>query len=420
MKYNIYFIFVLLLSLVINPPVASSQKIVISSHKYLPPLFFAVDKKKERLYLLNYNNTLTIIAKEPCSTGTRQGDKFIRGDHKTPEGIYFITRKIKRPLNYSLYGNLAYAMNYPNPVDRLFDKDGGGIWLHGRGKKLKPYDTKGCVAIKTDTLKKLSGRIQKQITPILIGSEIVFKPKDKDILKEVNAIHKRVEKWSRAWKDKNPIFFTFYDPLSFSKSTRFPFKKFIAKKRHYFSKYKWIDIFIPKIFILKGPYYYVSYFFQLYRSPNFISTGLKRLYWMKIHGKYKIVASEWIKLPVDLKSRYLVYHTNNILKFLKKWKSAWEKKDINRYKNMYDKKAVQGKYVGIDSIIAHKKKIWKKCPNIEISIKRINISMCKDGFKIVFLQEYKSSFHKDTGKKRIIIYPYKNSYKILREEWLPI
>lgn len=114
---------------------AISQPITIIPHKYLPKHFFVVDKNKQRLYLIEYNGTINIITTVPCSTGANNGDKFSQGDEKTPEGIYFLTKKIHRPLDFVLYGNLAYATDYPNPIDKLFDKDGGGIWLHGRGKK---------------------------------------------------------------------------------------------------------------------------------------------------------------------------------------------------------------------------------------------------------------------------------------------
>ncbi|WP_459878868.1 L,D-transpeptidase family protein [Desulfothermus naphthae] len=397
-----------------------AQSIILIPQKHLPTYLIAVDKSKQRLFLLGYNGSLNIISQMCCSTGSNSGDKFLQGDEKTPEGIYFITRKVKRPLDVSLYGNLAYATNYPNPVDRLFDKDGKGIWLHGRGKKLVPYDTRGCIAVKTENLKKIEKYLKLKYTPVLIASHIFIKPKDKKIQKEINILKERLFKWITHWKNKDKFFFTYYDPLSFSKTSRLSFKAFMAKKQTTFSRYKWIDIFISQLNIIPGPYYYVTSFFELYRSPVFTSKGLKRLYWMKINGQFKIVASEWIQMPINLDAEYLTYHSDRLVAFLKKWKSAWEHKNDIVYANYYDKNAIQNSYIGLNSIIKHKKSIWRKSGNIKISFKNINIVLHKKGFLIKFIQKYVSNNHKDIGNKILIVYPFKNSYKIIEERWFPL
>ncbi len=36
---------------------------------------------------------------------------------------------------------------------------------------------------------------------------------------------KKINKWIKDWENKDREFFTFYDPLSFSKTARIPFKK---------------------------------------------------------------------------------------------------------------------------------------------------------------------------------------------------
>ena len=38
-------------------------------------------------------------------------------------------RKLSKGLNYKLYGDLAFTLNYPNPIDRLKGKTGRGIWI---------------------------------------------------------------------------------------------------------------------------------------------------------------------------------------------------------------------------------------------------------------------------------------------------
>ena len=397
-----------------------SQTLIISPHPNLPPYFFVVDKRNQLLYLIRKENRLQILKTVPCSTGAKQGDKLVEGDERTPEGIYFLTKKIIKLPNFELYGDIAYRTNYPNPIDKLFGKNGYGIWLHGRGKKLVPFDTKGCVAVASSNLKELKSYIQEDLTPLLIAEHIIFKLKDKSTLEEIKLLREKIEKWQWAWKDKSPFFFEFYDQHLFAKTSHKPFKHFVETKIHYFSTYKWIDIYIPEIFILKGPYYFVSYFYQYFRSPNFSSQGLKRLYWMKIKDEFKIVASEWKEKKLNLEKDYLREYKKRIISFLQTWKRAWETKNIEKYEQFYDLNAIQNNRKGIEAIIGHKRKIWKKNFPISIEIHDIDIKLCKHGFKITFIQKYEGGDHKDYGKKTLIIYPYKKSFKIEKERWKKI
>ena len=50
-----------------------------------------------------------------CTTGQAQGDKQVRGDLKTPEGVYFVVRKRTERLDFEEYGGEAYILDYPNP-----------------------------------------------------------------------------------------------------------------------------------------------------------------------------------------------------------------------------------------------------------------------------------------------------------------
>ena len=58
--------------------------------------------------------------------GKKPGPKQTEGDHRTPEGIYFLTDFIAQKQLFeqygkqvaAQYGNGAFVMDYPNPVDR--------------------------------------------------------------------------------------------------------------------------------------------------------------------------------------------------------------------------------------------------------------------------------------------------------------
>ncbi len=400
------------------PDKSGAQKITIAPLPHLPPYFFVVDKSKQEIYLFSYNSTLRLLMKKQCSTGNRDGDKFSEGDMRTPEGVYFITHRIRERLNYTLYGGIAYGLNYPNPVDRIFGKYGHGIWLHGRGKRLLPRDTKGCVAVHTQFLYSLQHIIKQGFSPILIAREIsILKRAPKKLSQEEALILQRVKRWKTLWERKDPEFFSLYNPLLFSRSSGKRFSSFVAKKLGYFKRYKWIDIFIPKIYLVKGPYYWVSFFYQYFRSPLFESEGVKRLYWMKVGGGWKIVGSEWREKALHLHRRYLAESKKRITMFLDRWLRAWKGADIREYALFYDKNASQNNRRGLNAIVAHKKKIWSQSPPLSIQISQVHIKMVRSGFEVSFLQDYWAKDYHDRGKKILVIEPHEGSYLIERESW---
>lgn len=104
------------------------------------PYIILVDKSEHRLYLLKYADAQPRIAEVyDCKTGKNTGDKQERGDHRTPEGVYFFVEKYSRPQivsqvgkdNAYQYGETAFVTDFPNQIDQVKGKNGGGIWLHG-------------------------------------------------------------------------------------------------------------------------------------------------------------------------------------------------------------------------------------------------------------------------------------------------
>lgn len=130
-----------------------------------------VDKGKGEFFYLEKNGEKVTQLHYPSIHGEVQGDKQVEGDLKTPEGVYFVRGKIQIPLDFEMYGNHAYALNYPNPVDKLKGKTGRGIWLHSKGNPIKGQVTQGCVAIDLADIKTLDDYLQTG-TPVLIAESI--------------------------------------------------------------------------------------------------------------------------------------------------------------------------------------------------------------------------------------------------------
>ena len=135
--------------------------------------YLLVDKSNRELNLVKNKK---IVKKFKISLGFEPiGKKIKQGDGKTPEGLYFIDKKIR---NSSYF--LALQISYPNPWDirqALANgyHPGGQIMIHGLPNK--NYDdsyhnkkndwTEGCIAVSNQEMQYL-WKIVKVDTPILI------------------------------------------------------------------------------------------------------------------------------------------------------------------------------------------------------------------------------------------------------------
>jgi len=118
---------------------------------------FVVDKTRRELFVLEENkDNYKIITKYKTSLGSASGDKQVRGDNKTPEGLYRIVAVKQKPELPGRYGPMAFVLDYPNKVDRIMGKTGDGIWIHGSGLGEKTAKTEGCIEINDKNILKLA------------------------------------------------------------------------------------------------------------------------------------------------------------------------------------------------------------------------------------------------------------------------
>jgi lipoprotein-anchoring transpeptidase ErfK/SrfK len=136
-----------------------------------PMYLILVEKNLQRLRVLEFGNELRVVAEYPCATGENLGIKEIRGDSKTPEGIYFITQ-IFRDTKITIFGDRAFHLDYPNFFDRDAGRNGDGIFIHGTNKVLQPYSTNGCITLANHDLDHLEQFINQLTTPVVIVHEL--------------------------------------------------------------------------------------------------------------------------------------------------------------------------------------------------------------------------------------------------------
>lgn len=392
----------------------------IASYPYSPDSLFAVDKSKQTLFYFRMKRDksgLDLIRKIPCATGKIKGDKFREGDLKTPEGIYFIQSKKDSGLDYSLYGDLAFTLNFPNPVDQVNGKTGHGIWMHGRGKPIGPFETKGCVALNNKDIHEIRSGVQLKSTPVVISDNFSWNADNLATMETADATNHLIEltrSWADAWDHSSPSFFSFYDTKYFS-------EQFKRHKQKLFKKYAWIDVLIDEVHGIKGPDYFVTYFKQMYKAPGFSSEGIKRLYWKKnSKGSWKIIGTEWFESSVNLREKYKHKVCENIRPWLEAWRSAWKKSDIDTYMAYYSKNAIQGNLKGRRAIAEHKRLLHKngKAPE-EIILGTPSIAFQRHAVIVTFTQTYRSQTgYSDKGIKRLkLVRTGDDSWTIISEEW---
>ena len=134
-----------------------------------------VIKKERKMYLYRDDEVVNTI---PVSLGKNPvGHKQQQGDNRTPEGEFFIHRKLCSPKYYR-----SLCISYPRPEDRTSAakrgvNPGGDVTLHGQpawnadGKgdnyTLTQNWTQGCVAVTNSAMRELWYSVREGV-PIII------------------------------------------------------------------------------------------------------------------------------------------------------------------------------------------------------------------------------------------------------------
>ncbi len=164
-----------------------------------------VDKQTHRLYL--YGNTGADSPPELLydfyvSTGRKRGNKAVRGDLRTPEGVYFVTSYTPGSQLPEKYGAAAFPINYPNELDQYQRKTGGGIWLHGITQRFysrPPLDSEGCIVLSNIDLEHIVSLISPGSTPFIIAEHLDWLEQDV-WLERKNELIQTLQTWQEDWE----------------------------------------------------------------------------------------------------------------------------------------------------------------------------------------------------------------------------
>lgn len=387
---------------------------------YGPMRFLAVDKSNQTFWFFEQKSPLEPIKQLPCTTGQEPGTKWREGDLKTPEGVYFIRERITQGLDFTLYGDLAFTLNYPNPIDVINGRKGSGIWIHGRGRPITPNESRGCVALNNPDIKELDPQFTKRVLPVVIANEVHWYKDTPASSQEAQEVVAATLEWAKAWTRKSEDFFAFHDAAKFTVAMNEPFSAFRDHKRQLFSRMPWIHVLIEDVRAVQGPDYWVTFFGQLYRSASLSSEGVKRLYWQKDKdGRFKIVGMEFSEAALGLEGKYLARVRPDVLNMVENWRKTWESGKLNEYMAYYSDKASQGDRKGKAAIREQKQHLWvgSKSPK-KVGLRDLKVTLHQDGLLVEFVQEYASRDGvSDKGRKRLVLAPVGDGWTITDEDW---
>lgn len=137
------------------------------------------------------------------SIGQNGPGKQRSGDRRTPLGVYFVTEQLDTSRLHDKYGITAFPLDYPNVWDRLADRDGDGIWVHGvlpDGGRRPERDTDGCIALPNEDLSLLIPDFRDNVTPVLVTLAMDWvEETENDALRA--ELESRVHEWAASQLD---------------------------------------------------------------------------------------------------------------------------------------------------------------------------------------------------------------------------
>ncbi|MDX8404761.1 MAG: L,D-transpeptidase family protein [Mariprofundus sp.] len=248
---------------------------------------FMFDKARNRMFVYRQDadGKLRKITDEYVVTGSVKGDKKRRGDGRSPNGVYHFVKKLQGKELSSVYGPVAFPIDYPNALDQLHKKDGSGIWLHGYPTDVNrrpPQDTRGCFSLPNNRLLDIAKQVKLGKTWVIVGENLRFaqKQEKQQILASVQGA---IERWRKDWASLNSeAYLSHYHPAF--RSGKRDLSAWKQYKQRINGRKTFIHVKFGDLTLIHDPNNWqegevvVAEFNQHYQSDNFSDSGRKRLY----------------------------------------------------------------------------------------------------------------------------------------------
>lgn len=305
---------------------------------------------------------------------------------KTPEGIYYFRRTLSGNELPKIddYGEKAFTMNFPNPIDKLENRKGSGIWLHGANDSNKvrtANSSRGCIVMNNNDLNKVSKYVFLNETPIFIYNTLKFSTQT-EIEKKRDDFLRYIKKWKTAWEKKA------LDEYINSYNSRFrnngmDLRKFKNYKKRLNRIYKFIRVKLSDITIYSYKNHYFASFNQLYISDRNHFYSKKIQYWNTSNNRPKIAYEK--SIPLQSRNKIEISKGNYIT-------IDQFRKNILKNKEEIVTTTPSSSMIQLNSIILDK--IEKKTGNVNLTINKIkNIEQLKT-IPVLLLKNNDSSIYR--------------------------
>lgn len=266
-----------------------NARYVFVSNKAIPDL---------RLFKVT-NQGFDLLGSSSALVAKGKGHKKLEGDLTTPIGVYDLTARLSNLPPY--YGPLAFATDYPNTYDRSLKRTGSGIWIHGLpldGNR-EELNTKGCIAIDNEILKKYDSLVDYKDTVVIIFEGDLHTMDATQAAQILAGLYQWKEMWQ---KGDLAGYLDFYDTQNFIRQDGMRYKAFAEYKSRVFAKNEEKQIKLSAIDIVpfpneEGREMYRVNFRQDYKASlngrvSFSSNHRKDLYVWLENGKMKILSEK--------------------------------------------------------------------------------------------------------------------------------
>jgi len=236
-------------------------------------------------------------------------------------------------------------------------------------------------------------------------------------------LQRQMDEWLQAFKERSPVFFTFYSPDVYGRQfgEKQSFRAFKAEQERLFRNSPWLHVQARPVIVEKQGDHWVTSCALLIRDPLRSEEGIRRLYWQQnLEGQFRIVGSSWTLQPeLAMQADYLESVTPQVSAMIEAWRQAWESAEIDEYAEFYLPRARQGTRSG-PSIFQHKYMIWSRSIPKKVELSGMRIQLDKGGLRVDMAQNYQdTNGYQDRGIKTLILTPQGETWRIAVEDWAP-
>lgn len=253
-----------------------------------------VDASRSRLYVYENRAGLPVrVADFYITIGKAGVGKQKEGDNRTPVGIYSVS-SFKSPRELTdFYGSGAFTLSYPNEWDTRQGRNGHGIWIHGSPSNTysrAPRASEGCVVLANDDLTRLGKFIQTGKTPVIIAEQVEWVAYDA-LSERRNDLSTAINQWRSDWESRDTDKLLSHYSASFRAGTQ-NFQSFGASKQKVNANKTWIKVGLSQVSLMlypERPDFALVSFVQEYQSSNLSDRTVKRQFWSRENGRWKII-----------------------------------------------------------------------------------------------------------------------------------